>query len=160
MKVIMKVALPTAIAIRDAIRNFHYTDGGDWYTTISEGPGWTTHWTSSSYLWCVEICGFEAFLTFTGSRTSFQAGCAIGGPQWSRTDDPGLCLEGWMWNGSPIQVVEVRSSLPKDCPWKHDPWASDYDIHGWLEEYHQELMEEARVAALEDVGWQIEAAFA
>ena len=102
-------------------------------------------------MWCVEIDGY---LTFTGSRTSFQAGCAIGGvTMWPGTDDPDLCWEGWEWKGKgvevPIQVVEVRSSLPKDCPWKHDPWASDYDVHGWLEEYHQELMEEARVAALE-----------
>ena len=79
MKIVMKVTLPTAIAIRDAIRNFHYTDGGDCYTSIREGNGWTTHWTTGGSAWCVEIDGFDGFLIFTGSRTSFQSGCAIGG---------------------------------------------------------------------------------
>ena len=160
MKVVMKVALPTAIKIRDAIRNFHYT-GGDCYTSIREGNGWTTHWTSGGCGWCVEIDGFDGFLTFTGSRTSFQAGCGpIGGVTTYGYDkyDPDLCWEGWEWKGSPIEVVEVKSSLPRVCPWKYNPWASDCEVHSWLEEYHQELMEETRLAALEDVGWPIEAA--
>ena len=52
MKIVMKVTLPTAIAIRDAIRNFHYTDGGDCYTSIREGNGWTTHWTTGGSATC------------------------------------------------------------------------------------------------------------
>ena len=143
MKIVMKLPLAAAIAIRDDIRNFHYTDGGGCYTSISEDPGRTTHWTSGGggwSGWCVEI---EGLLTFTGSRTSFRSGCAIGGvTPGPHPYDPDLCWENWVWSGKgvevPVKVVEVRSSLPRVCPWKYNPWAPPNDVHGWLEEWRDE----------------------
>ena len=62
MKIVMKLPLAAAIAIRDDIRNFHYIDGGGCYTSISEDPDQTTHWTNGGGCgwsgWCVEIDGF------------------------------------------------------------------------------------------------------
>ena len=128
MKVEFKASAATAAAIYNAIAKIAGTDA---YTRQTIEEGRATHHTAGGCEYNIEL--ESLVLTFFGSRTSLRNGSRIGAVfraddgVWSFTDRTNAG-----WAEYPLELVGVESSLPPECPFAHDPWASDAAIAAWV----------------------------
>jgi len=129
----------------------------DSYTKIHLSENESVFITSSGNKYTLKREGDTLTLTFDGSRTSLQAGClaySIGPvdrhlPNVSLRVGDDVLIETDFFRDRG-QIIELSSSLPKECPYHDDAWADDTSIHEWLEKQAKDTKRDTILDNVED----------